>query len=288
MPIAPWFRLVKFSHSIFALPFALMGAWLAAGGLPETRAMALIVLCAVAARSAAMGFNRLVDRRIDALSPRTQGREILAGVLSAASVALMVVLSSTIFVAGAFALNSLSGWLSLPVLFVLLFYSLVKRFSWLAHAVLGLALGLAPLGAWMAIRGNFDGDLVQPLALAAAVLSWVMGFDLIYSCQDVDFDQRQHLHSIPARFGVARALTLSSVLHVVTLLLLLLVGWRAELGWVFHGVLGLALVLLVWQHRIVRPDDLSRVDMAFFSLNGWVSVALFVGTVLDVGLGRNL
>ena len=288
MRIAAWFSLVKFSHSIFALPFALMGAWLAADGLPEARVGALIIVCAVSARTAAMGFNRLVDRRIDALNPRTAQRELPAGVLRPAAVGALVLLSSVVFVGAAFLLNAPSGWLSLPVLFVLLSYSLVKRFSWMAHAVLGLALGLAPLGAWMAVRGDFEGDLWQPLALAAAVLTWVMGFDLIYSCQDVGFDRDQRLHSIPARFGIAGALRISSLLHLLTLGLMLLVGWRAELGWIFHGVLLVAAGLLYWQHRIVRPDDLSRVDMAFFTLNGWVSVAFFVGTALDLGWGRPL
>lgn len=288
MGIRAWFSLVKFSHSIFALPFALMGAWLAAGGLPEARVGALIIVCAVSARTAAMGFNRLMDRRIDAVNPRTAQRELPAGILRPGAVGLLVFCSSILFVGAAFLLNTPSGWLSLPVLFVLLFYSLVKRFSWLAHAVLGLALGLAPLGAWMAVQGDFEGDLWQPLALAAAVLTWVMGFDLIYSCQDVAFDREQRLHSIPARFGVAGALHTSSLLHLFTLGLMLLVGWRAELGWIFHSVLCLAAILLLWQHRIVRPDDLSRVDMAFFTLNGWISVAFFLGTALDVGWGGAL
>ena len=283
--LATWLSVVKFSHSIFALPFALASAWLAAGGRPAWRVLGWIVFCAVSARTAAMAFNRLVDRHVDAQNPRTAQRELPAGLVSPRSVAGLTVVASAAFIAGAFALNPLAGKLSLPVLGVLLGYSLVKRFSWSAHLVLGLALGLAPLGAWVAVRGHLGGDLSVPLLLAAAVLTWVAGFDLIYSCQDAGFDRSAGLHSIPARFGVSRALFASGCLHVLTLLLLLILGWRAERGWAYFGAATLAGLLLLWQHRLVRPDDLSRVDMAFFTLNGWVGFGLFVGTVVDLGLG---
>ena len=283
--IKSWPSLVKFSHSIFALPFALIAAWLAGGGVPGPRVLALVVLCAVAARTAAMSFNRLVDRHIDARNPRTSRRELPSGVLNPGAVLLLLILTSALFVLGAHALGPLCGNLSWPVLFVLLFYSTVKRFSWLAHGVLGLSLALAPLGAWLAVRGDFGGDLSIPLLLAGAVLTWVAGFDLIYACQDVEVDRAQGLHSVPARFGVATALRLSGLLHVATVAFLVAVAWRAELGWIFLGALGVAAGLMIWQHRIVRPGDLSRVDMAFFTLNGWVSVGLFAGTALDL-LGR--
>ncbi len=283
--ITPWFLLVRFSHSIFALPFALIAAWLAADGMPSARVFLFVVLCAVAARTAAMGFNRLVDRRIDALNPRTADRELPRGVLQPRAVAALVALSSAVFVAGAFALNPLCGQLSVPVLAVLLSYSLVKRVSWLAHLVLGLCLACAPLGAWLAVTGNLDGDLVVPLALAAAVLTWVAGFDVIYACQDVAFDRAHRLKSVPARFGIPAALRISSVLHAGTIALLVLVASRAELGWVFWLALGVAAALLVWQHAIVSPEDLSRIDLAFFTLNGWVSVGLFAGTALDMARG---
>ena len=282
--LASWFSLVKFSHSIFALPFALIGAWLAASGVPSWRVLGWVVLCAVAARTTAMGFNRLIDRRIDRANPRTESRELPAGVLKPSSVLAFVVASAAIFVAGAFALNPLCGKLAPLVLFVLLFYSMVKRFSWLAHAVLGLSLAIAPLGAWLAVRGSFEGDLAVPLLLAGAVLTWVTGFDLIYACQDAAVDRAQGLHSVPARFGVSNALRASSALHGLTVVLLVAVAWRAELGAVFLVVVAVAAMLLVWQHRIVRPDDLSRVDMAFFTLNGWVSIALFLGTALDLAI----
>ncbi len=282
--LATWFSLVKFSHSVFALPFAFIGAWLGAGGVPPALTFLWIVVCAVAARTAAMAFNRLVDRRIDRLNPRTAARELPAGVLRPGAVLALVVVSSVVFVAGAFALNPLCGKLAFPVLFVLLFYSTVKRFSWLAHAVLGLCLAIAPLGAWLAVTGSFEGDLAVPLLLAGAVLTWVAGFDLIYACQDADVDRAHGLHSIPARFGVPAALKASSLLHVGTVTLLIAVAWRAELGGPFVAVVVLAAGLLAWQHRLVRPDDLSRVDMAFFTLNGWVSIALFLGTALDLAL----
>lgn len=280
--LRPWFSLVRFGHSVFALPFALASAWLAAGGLPEGRVLLLIVLCAVSARTSAMAFNRWLDRRIDARNPRTAGRELPRGVLAAPAVLALALVAALLFVLGAFALNPLCGRLSFPVLVVLLGYSAFKRFSSAAHFVLGLALALAPLGAWVAVRGDLGGDLAPPLLLAAAVLTWVAGFDLIYACQDEAFDRAAGLHSIPARLGVARALALSSLLHVVTFVALLLFALRAELGWIFLTALLGAGALLVWQHRLVSPGDLSRADLAFFTLNGWVAVGLFLGLVLDL------
>jgi len=282
--LARYLSLVKFSHSVFALPFALMGAWLAAGGPPSPRVIALVVLAAVAARTAAMGFNRLVDRHIDAANPRTVDREIPAGVVSPAGATTLVLVSCAAFVAVAFALNPLCGWLSPAVLAVLLGYSYAKRFTSLVHLWLGLALGLAPPGAWLAVTGSFDGDLAQPLFLAAAVLTWVAGFDIIYSCQDAEFDADRGLHSIPAKLGRTGALRLSGALHVLTVALLAVVGWRADLSWIFAAALVVAAALLVWEHSIVSPDDLSRVNLAFFTLNGYVGVGLFLGTALDLWL----
>lgn len=276
--------LVKFSHSVFALPFALMGAWLASGGVPEARVLALVVVAAVAARTAAMGFNRLVDRHIDAKNPRTATREIPAGRVSPAQATGLVLVASTAFIGAAFALNTACGIAAPFVLLVLLGYSFAKRFTALVHFWLGVALGLAPPAAWLAVRGDFAGDLVIPLALGAAVLFWVAGFDLIYSCQDAAFDRARGLHSIPAKLGVARSLGLARVLHVLTIALLAVVAVRADLSWLFAAALVVAAALLVWEHSIVSPDDLSRVDMAFFTLNGWVGIGLFVGTALDLSL----
>ncbi len=279
--VRDWFGLVRFSHSIFALPFALCGAWLAAGGAPGWRIALLVVACAVAARTAAMGFNRLVDRGIDAANPRTNRREIPAGKLGVGAVRGLVVLASVAFVALAFALNPLAGWLATPVLAVLLGYSYVKRISSGAHFVLGLALAIAPLGAWIAVRGAIEPDVTPVLWLAGAVLTWVAGFDLIYACQDAEFDRTSGLFSIPAKFGVANALRISSALHVVTVATLVMVGTTAGLGLAWWIALAVCAVLLVWQHRLVAPGDLSRVDMAFFTLNGWVGVGLFAGLALD-------
>lgn len=277
-------RLVKFSHSVFALPFALMGAWLAAGGVPAWGTLALIVVAAVAARTAAMAFNRLVDRRIDAENPRTAGRELPSGQLGAGYAAGLTAAAAAVFVGAAFALNPLAGALSPAVLVVLLGYSLVKRFSALVHFVLGLALGLAPLGAWIAVRGDFQGDLRPVLLLFATVWTWVAGFDLIYACQDADFDRERGLHSVPAALGVAGALRLSRGLHLVSVLALVGVALTAGTGWIFGAAVAVAAALLAWEQSLVRADDLSRVDVAFFTLNGWVGVALFVGLVLDFAL----
>jgi 4-hydroxybenzoate polyprenyltransferase len=275
--IGDYFKLVAFRHSIFALPFALQGAWLAARGVPAWSSLAWIVVCAVAARTAAMGFNRVVDRRIDAVNPRTRQREIPAGRISAARAAALVAAAAIVFVAGAAALNPLCGWLAVPVLAVLLGYSASKRFTFLAHA-------LAPLGAWLAIRGDFGGDLSIPLLLAAAVLAWVAGFDVIYSLQDREFDRSAGLHSVPQRFGVARALALARIAHVATVALLVALWWRAALGPVYLLAVGVAAALLVWEHRLVNPRDLSKIDMAFFTLNGWIGVLLFLGLALDLAL----
>jgi 4-hydroxybenzoate polyprenyltransferase len=281
MSARDYFGLVKFSHSIFALPFALQGAWLASGGTPRLSVLALIVVCAVAARTAAMAFNRLVDRTIDAENPRTRGRELPSGRLSTRGVVALIVVASTAFVAAAFALNSLAGLLALPVLGVLFAYSFVKRFSALAHIALGAALSIAPLGAWIAVRGDFGGDLAPVAWLALAVASWVSGFDLIYACQDLDFDRAAGLHSIPARFGIRFALRLSSALHALTMVALSMVALSAHLSLVYWIAIAIAGALLVWEHRLVSPDDLSRVDVAFFTVNGWIGVGLFAGLVAD-------
>lgn len=282
--LADYLRLVRFSHSIFALPFALMAAWIAADGWPSARTLLGVVVCAVAARTAAMAFNRLVDRRIDARNPRTRGREIPAGIVSPRAAGLVVLVSAAVFVAGAAFLNPLCGWLSPLVLAWLLGYSFAKRFTWLAHAWLGAALGLAPLGAWLAVRGDFEGSLALPILLALAVTVWVAGFDLIYATQDAEFDARHGLASIPARFGVAAALRVAALLHVATVLLLVAVGWTAGLSWPYGlGVLAAA-ALLVREHRLVRPDDLSKVDVAFFTLNGWVGIGLFLAVLVDRAL----
>ncbi len=283
--------LVRLSHTVFGLPFALAAAGLAHrsalahGGEGLTLArLGLILLAFTGARTAAMGFNRIVDRRIDADNPRTAGRELPAGLLSLRSAWALTLGSILVFLLAAWSLGPVPLYLSPLCLVIILGYSLFKRFSWSAHLVLGLALALAPGGAWLAVTGTLN-DLTTPLWLMLAVACWVAGFDVIYSLQDHDFDRGRGLHSIPVRFGVRGALILSGVLHLGTVLALLAVHLHAGLG-AWHG-LGLALITatLIYEHAIVRPGDLSRIDRAFFDLNGYISLAYLLCAVLDLSLG---
>ena len=283
--------LVRLSHTVFGLPFALAAAGLAHrsalahGGEGLTLArLGLILLAFTGARTAAMGFNRIVDRRIDADNPRTAGRELPAGLLSLRSAWALTLGSILVFLLAAWSLGPVPLYLSPLCLLIILGYSLFKRFSWSAHLVLGVALALAPGGAWLAVTGTLN-DLTTPLWLMLAVACWVAGFDVIYSLQDHDFDRGRGLHSIPVRFGVRGALILSGALHLGTVLALLAVHLHAGLG-AWHG-LGLALITatLIYEHAIVRPGDLSRIDRAFFDLNGYISLAYLLCAVLDLYLG---
>jgi 4-hydroxybenzoate polyprenyltransferase len=271
--------MIRFSHSIFALPFALASAALAARAGFRWSQIGWIVLAMVGARSAAMGFNRLADQAIDARNPRTAGRELPRGALARAEVLGFVVLSAGVLVLAAWRLNPLCLALSPLALAIVFSYSYTKRFTSLSHLVLGLALGVAPVGAWLGLRGGFAPE---PLVLGLAVLLWVAGFDVIYACQDTEFDRREGLHSLPARLGIARALVLSRAFHACAVLLLLSLYAVTPLHPVY--LLGMAAVagLLAYEHHLVRADDLSRVDLAFFNLNGWISVGYFVTTLLAV------
>jgi len=272
-------EMIKISHSVFALPFAIAAAFLAAEGLPPALLLLQVVLACVFARTAAMSFNRLVDADIDARNPRTAIRAIPAGLLSRRDVAFATFLSCMLFVLTAAWINSLALKLSPLVLAVLLGYSLTKRFTQVSHLVLGLALGLSPIGAWVAVRAEVA---TLPALLGLAVLLWTAGFDIIYACQDVAFDRQEKLHSIPCRWGVARSLWISRIFHCGTLALLILVGLTASLTWpYFVGVAAVAAILL-FEHSLVRADDLSRVDMAFFTMNGMVSLAFMAATVTSV------
>lgn len=275
--VRDWMSLVRFSHSIFALPFALAGAFMAARGMPPVRTLALVVVCAVAARTAAMAFNRWADRTIDAANPRTRQREIPAGRLRAGAVLAATILAAGVFVWCARLLNPLAGLLSLPVLAVLLGYSYMKRVSAAAHFVLGLALAIAPGGAWIAVRGGLGEGFDAVAWLAGGVLCWVSGFDLIYACQDAAFDRANGLHSVPAKLGVRGALLVSRALHAAAVACFAAAGVAAGFGWTWWAALACATALLLWEHSIVRHDDLSRVDAAFFTANGWVSVLLAAG-----------
>jgi 4-hydroxybenzoate polyprenyltransferase len=269
-------RMVKFSHSVFALPFALAAVATAVDGPPSWRAIAWIVVAMVGARSAAMGFNRLADHDLDARNPRTAARELPRGLLRRGEVWALVLLSAGAFVLAAAMLNPLCLALSPIALAIVFGYSYAKRFTALSHLLLGLALALAPVGAWIALRGQLG---LPAVALGLAVLFWVAGFDTIYACQDVAFDRESGLHSLPARLGVARALTVARGLHVAAVALLAAVYLTANLHPVYLlGVAGVA-ALLAYEHSLVRADDLSRVDAAFFAVNGWISVGYLVTTL---------
>jgi 4-hydroxybenzoate polyprenyltransferase len=275
--------MIRFSHSVFALPFALTSAALAAraGGV-SVRQMLWIVVAMVSARSAAMGFNRLVDHEIDARNPRTASRELPRGVVSRGEAWLFVTLSAAGLVLAAAMLNPICFALAPVALAIVFGYSYTKRFTAASHLFLGLSLAVAPLGAWLAIRGRLD---VVPLVLALAVLLWVAGFDTLYACQDVDFDRREGLRSLPASLGVPRALVLARLMHALTVLLLLSLFRLAPLHPVYLiGVLGVA-GILVWEHSLVGPQDLSRVMQAF-NLNGWVSFGYFAVTATAAWLPR--
>jgi len=273
-------EMIKFEHTLFALPFALIGMVLAADGWPAWWTFLWILVAMVGARSAAMGFNRLVDRRIDAANPRTASRALPAGLLSPAFVALFVVASLALLVLAAWQLNPLCVKLVAVAIPVLLGYSYTKRFTWVSHLVLGLALAGAPLGAWVAVTGELAPT---PFLVAGVVLTWVAGFDVLYALQDEGFDRERGLFSIPARFGTAASLWISALLHLVTL------AGLAALPFVYPPGLGasywlgfaICVALLGYQHAIVRPGDLSRLDAAFFTANGLLSAALFAAIAID-------
>ena len=268
-------RMIRFSHSVFALPFALTSAALAAqGGAATGGHVFWIVVAMGAARRAAMGFNRLVAQAIDARNPRTASRELPRGIVSRGEAWLFVALSVAVFVLAAAMLNPLCLALTPVALAIVLGYSYTKRFTAASHLVLGLALAVAPVGAWLAIRGRFA---LVPVVLGLAVLLWVAGFDTLYACQDVEFDRQEGLRSLPAAVGVPRALRLARLMHAGTVLLLLSLFGLAPLHPVYLAGVAVVAVILAWEHSLVGPHDLSRVMQAF-NLNGWVSLGYFVVT----------
>jgi 4-hydroxybenzoate polyprenyltransferase len=276
-------EMIKWEHSIFALPFALCGAMLAAGGFPTAHQFTWIIVAMVAARSAAMAFNRLADAAIDASNPRTQTRALPAGQLTPSFVTTFVVVSSAVFIVAASQLNRLSLWLSPVALAVLLLYSYTKRFTRWSHLVLGFALGIAPAAAWIAVRGSLDPRI---LLLTAAVTFWVAGFDVLYACQDFDFDRQTGLHSIPRHLGIRRALWVARGFHLIMLALLVALLWSFGLG--KFAILGVAIVaaLLAYEHSLVSSDDLSRLNAAFFTMNGVISVLFFLFVAGDLLLRK--
>ncbi len=274
---------IKFSHSVFALPFCLLALFVAAGGLPSLRVGLLAVAAMVGARTAAMAFNRLVDRAIDARNPRTADRALPKGLVRPAEVAALLVAGALVFLGAAALLNRIALLFSVPVLAVLLAYSLTKRFTSASHFVLGLALGLSPLGAWVAVKGEaFLEGAVFPVLVGLSVLVWTASFDVIYACQDVEFDRREGLRSVPARLGVGRSLALSRALHVGAVLLLAAAGFAGGLSFIYYAGVAAVAGLLAYGHSIVREGDLGRLDVAFFTVNGWVSLSLMACTLLDL------
>ncbi|MBF0457401.1 MAG: UbiA family prenyltransferase [Nitrospirae bacterium] len=276
--VISYLKMIKFSHSLFALPFAFSSAVLAAGGLPETNITLWITVAMVSARSAAMGLNRVIDRKIDAQNPRTKNREIPAGVISTAQAAAFIALSSIIFVFSAYMLNPLCLKLSPIVLVVIYLYSYTKRLTWGCHIVLGVAIALAPLGAWIAVRGSVSWEAVP---LSAAVVFWLAGFDILYALQDIEFDRQYGLFSIPQRFGVRRSLFIARGFHFLTWIFLMTCGGVFHLGIVYYTGMAIVAGLLIYEHNLVRPGDLSKLDMAFFNMNGYISVTVLVFIALD-------
>jgi 4-hydroxybenzoate polyprenyltransferase len=276
-------EMIKWEHSIFALPFALCGAMLAASGLPSAHQLVWIVIAMLAARSAAMAFNRLADAAIDAANPRTRTRAIPAGDLSATFVGTFVIVSCAIFILAASQLNRLTLWLSPIALAVLLLYSYTKRFTRLSHLVLGFALGIAPSAAWIAVRGSLDPRI---LLLTAAVTFWVAGFDILYACQDFEFDRDAELHSIPRHIGIPAALWISRAFHLVMLILLAALLPAFALGKLALAGVIAVMLLLLYEHSLVKPDDLSKLNAAFFTMNGVISVVFALFVAADILLRK--
>jgi 4-hydroxybenzoate polyprenyltransferase len=274
--------MVKLSHSVFALPFALLSLLAATDGKPPVRVLCLVTAAVVAARTAAMAYNRYVDRDIDAANPRTALREIPRGLVSPRAALLLVAAAGALFLLCCWLLSDLCFWLGLPTLAWLLGYSHCKRFTAWSHLWLGTALGISPLAAWIAADAAFGPRLWAPFCLGLGVAVWVAGFDILYACQDEAFDRRIGLHSLPARFGARTAMHLARALHVGALTGFVTFGQLVPLGPAYLVGCGIAAALLVWQHRLLAPRDLSRIDMAFFTANGTLAILMFAAGCLDL------
>src|SRR5689334_20078363 len=276
--VATYLSFIRFSHSVFALPFALTGALLAWQQSPfEWRQILWVIVAMVAARSAAMGFNRLVDARMDALNPRTAMREIPRGALSHRDASVFVFVMSTIFIYASFSLNTTCGYLSPVALAIVFWYSLAKRYTSYTQAFLGLAMAVAPVGGWLAAGGSIATPV--PWLLGLAIGLWVGGFDILYACQDLEFDRAHGLNSIPVRFGVARSLIISRAMHVATVICMAALSWLLPLGPIYLGGVAMVAALLIYEQSLVSENDLSQVKRAF-DLNGWVGILYFVTTGL--------
>ncbi len=275
--IRDFLNLIKFEHTIFALPFAYLGMLLAAEGWPSWSQFFWITIAMAAARTLAMGSNRIADRWIDARNPRTAQRPLISGSISIRTAWIGTVFAGIILALAAWQLSPLTFILLPGAYLFLIGYSFTKRFTWMSHFILGFTDGLAPVAAWAAIRNSlFTPQDIPAWILLGVVTFWIAGFDMIYACQDVDFDRQEGLQSIPAKFGIPTALRLSSISHVITIGLLIALGAASGLGWPYW--IGLLVVggLLVWEHRLVQPDDLSKLGVAFFNINGYISITLFI------------
>jgi 4-hydroxybenzoate polyprenyltransferase len=281
--IGKYLSLIKFSHTIFAMPFAMIGFVLGvfdAGSLKNILVkLMLVILCMVFARSAAMAFNRWLDKSFDAANPRTAIREIPAGIISANKALVFVIINCVLFVITTWFINELCFYLSFVALFVILFYSYTKRFTPLCHLVLGVGLALAPIGAYLAVTGFFS---TVPVLFSFVVLCWVSGFDIIYALQDEEFDRSQRLHSIPVWLGKINALRFSEALHVISAILVIVIGIYAEFHWLYWIGTAIFCGMLIYQHSIVKPRDLSRVNIAFMTANGVASVAFAIFVISDM------
>lgn len=276
-------EMIKFEHTLFALPFAYMGALLGSvvvdHELPSWAQIGWITLAMVGARSAAMGLNRLIDRAIDKRNPRTAGRAIPAGLLSVAEVIVFIIVSFVVLFVATFQLSQLATELLPIAVFFLVIYSYTKRFTWTCHLILGMTLGLAPLGSWVAVTGTMDWTAV---VFFVSIAFWTAGFDVIYACQDIDIDRRDGLYSIPSRFGIARALLLAKLFHIVMAIGLIALFVMTDLGWWYLAGIIIAYLILIYEHRLVSPQDLSKVQTAFFTMNGALSVLVFAFTLVDL------
>jgi 4-hydroxybenzoate polyprenyltransferase len=275
-------QMIKFEHTIFALPFAYLGVVLGAQGVPDFYTFFWITAAMIGARSYAMAVNRLADRSIDTRNPRTRNWPLPQGAITVLETSVFVLCAILLFVIAAFKLPSLCHVLWPVALIPMTIYPFLKRFTFLSHYVLGISLGLAPLGAWIAVTNTFPAAGIFSLGFAVSV--WTAGFDIIYSCQDYEFDRHEGLHSIPVQFGIGMALNITKILHGLTVVFLLLVGMSFSLGVIYYiGVIFIA-IFLWYENRIIKPDDLSRVDLSFFTLNGFVSIVAFLFTFLAVVL----
>ncbi|MCP4294757.1 MAG: UbiA family prenyltransferase [Proteobacteria bacterium] len=286
--VSTYLSLIKFSHTIFALPFALIGVMLALRNmpvvelnLPKWQIFGWVILAMAGARSGAMGFNRLIDRKWDADNPRTANRPSVTGEISVTQMVIMIIISFTLLIYAAWNLNPLVFKLSPVAIFLVCFYSYCKRFTSLAHIFLGIAIGAAPVAAWIAVSGSLE---TSALILGASVMTWIAGFDVLYALQDYEFDKDSKLKSIPVRFGILGSLWISGGLHILTVIFWVILARLEALNWIFYLGIGLCSSLLIWEHLIVTKDDLSKINIAFMNMNSWISVTLFVALLFDLVL----